>query len=135
MKAYKKETNFCNELYKKERKKYYSKLPVNNIAEIENFAEPLTLKKSLMENFIFCVVSWHRNSKFDNHSSVKLIRHNITLSGMFQFESVSFDDTLKNIRNLSSAKNGNFKMGVLKTFKLVVWRNLYLQFYFNSNLE
>ena len=47
--------------------------------------------------------------KFDNHSSVKLIRDNITLSDMFQFESVSLNDTLKKIRNLNSAKNGTFK--------------------------
>ena len=42
LKAYKKESNFCDKLYKKERKKYYSKLHVNSITEIENFGEPLT---------------------------------------------------------------------------------------------
>ena len=47
--------------------------------------------------------------KLDNHSSVKLIRDNITLSDMFQFEIVSFDDTLKKVRNLNSAKNGSLK--------------------------
>ena len=48
--------------------------------------------------------------KFHNHHlSVKLIRDNITLSGMFQFESVSLDDILKEITNFKSAKNGTFK--------------------------
>ena len=46
--------------------------------------------------------------KFDDHRSAKLIRDNITLSDMFQFESVSLDDILKKIRNLNSAKNGTF---------------------------
>ena len=40
--------------------------------------------------------------KFDNHPSVKLIRNNITLSYMFQFERVSLDDILKEITNLNT---------------------------------
>ena len=38
--------------------------------------------------------------KFNNHSGVKLIRDNITNSDIFQFESVSLDDILKEITNL-----------------------------------
>ena len=47
--------------------------------------------------------------KFDNHSSVKLIRDNSTLSDMFKFETVSLDAILKEIKNLNSTKNGTFK--------------------------
>ena len=46
--------------------------------------------------------------KFDNQPSVKLIR-DITLSDMFQLESASLDDILKEIANLNSAKNSTFK--------------------------
>ena len=48
-----------------------------------------------------------------NVSSVKLIRDNITLSDMFQFQSVSLDSILKEITNLYSAKNGAFKKNQL----------------------
>ena len=47
--------------------------------------------------------------KFVNHPSVKLIRDNIILFGMFQFERVSLLDILKEITNLNSVKNGAFK--------------------------
>ena len=46
--------------------------------------------------------------KFNNHSSVKLIRDNITLSDIFQFENVSLDDILKEVTNLNSAKLVHF---------------------------
>ena len=42
--------------------------------------------------------------KIDNQLSDKLVRDNIALSEMFQFESVSLDDILKGITNLSSTK-------------------------------
>ena len=46
--------------------------------------------------------------KFNNHSSVKLIRDNITLFDIFQFENVSLDDILKEVTNLNSAKLVHF---------------------------
>ena len=42
--------------------------------------------------------------KIDNQLSDKLVRDNIALSEMFQFESVSLEDILKGITNLSSTK-------------------------------
>ena len=47
--------------------------------------------------------------KIDNQLSDKLVRDNIALSEMFQFESVSLDDILKGITNLSSTKIDAFK--------------------------
>ena len=47
--------------------------------------------------------------KFDNHPSANLIRDKVTLSDMFQFESFSLDDILKEMANLTSDKNGTVK--------------------------
>ena len=47
--------------------------------------------------------------KIDNQLSDKLVRDNIALSEMFQFESASLDDILKGITNLSSTKIDAFK--------------------------
>ena len=56
--------------------------------------------------------------KFDNHHPrVKLIRNNITLSYMFQFERVSLDDILKEITNLNTLSANPTKWSkVLKQF-------------------
>lgn len=45
---------------------------------------------------------------FDSYSSVKLIRNNTILSDIFQIESDSLDDILKEIKNPNSAENGTF---------------------------
>ena len=45
---------------------------------------------------------------FDRHSSVKLIRDNTILSEIFQIESDSLDDILKEIKNPNSVENGTF---------------------------
>ena len=37
MKMYKKQKNFCSRLYKKERKKFYSELDINNITDNKSF--------------------------------------------------------------------------------------------------
>ena len=45
---------------------------------------------------------------FDRHSSVKWVRDNTILSDIFQIESDSLDDILKEIKNPNSAENGTF---------------------------
>lgn len=45
---------------------------------------------------------------FDSYSSVKLIRNNTILSDIFQIESDSLHDILKEIKNPNSAENGTF---------------------------
>ena len=37
LKSYKKQRNFCSELYKKERKKYYERLDLNNVTDNKKF--------------------------------------------------------------------------------------------------
>ena len=45
---------------------------------------------------------------FDRHASVKLIRDNTILSEIFQIESDSLGDILKEIKNPNSVENGTF---------------------------
>ena len=47
--------------------------------------------------------------KFDDYPSVILIRDNIKLSDMFQFENVFLNGILKEITNLNTRQNGTFK--------------------------
>ena len=56
---------------------------------------------------------------FANHSSVKLIRDNIVLSDMFQFEIVPIGDILKETANLNSAEGG---CGYLQSYKPQICR-------------
>ena len=37
LKYYKKQRNFCSKLYKKERKKYYERLDLNNVTDYKKF--------------------------------------------------------------------------------------------------
>ena len=43
LKAYKKKSNFCSKLYKKERKKYYNKLHINSITDNKEFGRTIRL--------------------------------------------------------------------------------------------
>ena len=47
--------------------------------------------------------------KFQNHPSFQVIRENINLNQEFFFRQVEVDETLKEIRNLDSNKNGTFQ--------------------------
>ena len=63
----------------------------------------------LSTNPVGIAIQKFNTSLFDYHPNVKLIRDNSTLSYMFQFESFSLDDILKEIKNFNSGKNATFK--------------------------
>ena len=47
--------------------------------------------------------------KFENDPSVQIIKEHICVDKEFDFEQVSIDDILKEMRNLNNKKNGTFK--------------------------
>ena len=47
--------------------------------------------------------------KFENDPSVQVIKEHICVDKEFDFEQVSIDDILKEMRNLNNKKNGTFK--------------------------
>ena len=47
--------------------------------------------------------------KFENHPSVQIIKEHICVEREFDFEQVSIDDILKEMKNLYNKKNGTFK--------------------------
>ena len=46
--------------------------------------------------------------KFENHPSVQIIKEHIFVDKEFDFEQVSIDDILKEMKNLHNKKNGTF---------------------------
>ena len=47
--------------------------------------------------------------KFENHPNVHIIKEYICVEQEFDFEQVSIDDILKEMKNLGNKKNGTFK--------------------------
>ena len=68
LKYYKKQRNFCSKLYKKERKKYYERLDLNNVTDYKKFWK--TVKPFLSDKVTtFPQITWVENDEIISDES------------------------------------------------------------------
>ena len=68
LKYYKKQGNFCSKLYKKERKKYYERLDLNNVTDYKKFWK--TVKPFLSDKVTtFPQITWVENDEIISDES------------------------------------------------------------------
>ena len=97
LKSYKKQRNFCSKLYKKERKKYYERLDLNNVTDNKKLWK--TVKPFLSDKVTFPQIALVENDEIISDES-KVAN---SFSNFFEMLSIHFVSKQTNIQMITTA--------------------------------
>ena len=118
--SYKQQINFCSNLCKKERRKFYNVLNIKDITDNKKFwktLKPLLSDKGTCGSSKINLVLDEENlsddkeiaiKKFKNHPSIAHVNKNIQKNKTFSFDEIETNSLKKMIDNLDSRKSGTF---------------------------